>query len=250
MSARPEIDTPSEIEVSTGDVTSVRGFSAGGDRCGLKESGRRDVGGVLSDRPATAAGVFTTNKVKAAPVLLCQEVLAATASAGATVRAIVFNSGNANAMTGAPGLAHARQMQQAFAEGPGAAERGASGRGLRRLHRRDRRPPGHGQAAPRNPRPLPLPAGRRGGRGSDDDHGHRPQDRLRSLRPPPRARRCRGRVTPCRAREHDHRGRDGQGRGDDRPPHGHHAGLHRHRRRRLPAYFKRPSARRSRTAST
>jgi glutamate N-acetyltransferase / amino-acid N-acetyltransferase len=79
------------------------------------------VGGVLSDRAATAAGVFTTNKVKAAPVLLCQELLAAAASAGATVRGIVFNSGNANAMTGAPGLAHARQMQQAFAEGPGAA---------------------------------------------------------------------------------------------------------------------------------
>jgi glutamate N-acetyltransferase/amino-acid N-acetyltransferase len=116
------MSAPSEIETSTGDVTSVRGFSAGGDRCGLKESGRRDVGGILSDRPATAAGVFTTNKVKAAPVLLCQEVLAATATGtGATVRGIVFNSGNANAMTGAPGLEHARRMQRAFAEGPGAA---------------------------------------------------------------------------------------------------------------------------------
>jgi glutamate N-acetyltransferase/amino-acid N-acetyltransferase len=121
MSAPSPTETASEIETSTADVTAVRGFSAGGDRCGLKESGRRDVGGILSDRPASAAGVFTTNKVKAAPVLLCQEVLQRAASAGATVRGIVFNSGNANAMTGAPGLEHARQMQQAFAEGPGAA---------------------------------------------------------------------------------------------------------------------------------
>ncbi|MDQ3700270.1 MAG: bifunctional glutamate N-acetyltransferase/amino-acid acetyltransferase ArgJ [Chloroflexota bacterium] len=107
------------IEVAEGDVTAAQGFLAGGDRCGLKPSGRKDVGGVLSERPATAAGTFTTNKVKAAPVLLCQEVLGGTAQGAGHVRAIVFNSGNANAMTGAAGLENARRMQRAFAEGPG-----------------------------------------------------------------------------------------------------------------------------------
>ncbi|HVG96577.1 MAG TPA: bifunctional glutamate N-acetyltransferase/amino-acid acetyltransferase ArgJ [Chloroflexota bacterium] len=106
------------METFDGDITAARGFLAGGDRCGLKASGRKDVGAVLSERPATAAGTFTTNKVKAAPVLVCQEVLGA---AGGRARAIVFNSGNANAMTGAPGVADAHRMQAAFAEGPGAA---------------------------------------------------------------------------------------------------------------------------------
>ena len=106
------------METFDGDITAARGFLAGGDRCGLKASGRKDVGAVLSARPATAAGTFTTNKVKAAPVLVCQEVLGA---AGGRARAIVFNSGNANAMTGAPGVADAHRMQAAFAEGPGAA---------------------------------------------------------------------------------------------------------------------------------
>jgi glutamate N-acetyltransferase / amino-acid N-acetyltransferase len=109
------------IETLAGDVTAARGFLAGGDRCGLKESGRKDVGGILSERPATAAGTFTTNKVKAAPVLLCQEVLDALSRGGGHARGIVFNSGNANAMTGAPGLEDARRMQAAFAAGPGAA---------------------------------------------------------------------------------------------------------------------------------
>jgi glutamate N-acetyltransferase/amino-acid N-acetyltransferase len=112
MTASPDIET------FVGDITAAQGFLAGGDRCGLKVSGRKDVGGIISERPATAAGTFTTNKVKAAPVLLCQEVLGTIGQGQA--RAIVFNSGNANAMTGAPGLEIARRMQSAFAEGPGA----------------------------------------------------------------------------------------------------------------------------------
>lgn len=111
-------DTP-QIEVVEGDITAAQGFLAGGDRCGLKPSGRKDVGAILSERPAMAGGTFTTNKVKAAPVLLCQEALARVAGGASHARAIVFNSGNANAMTGAAGLANARRMQAAFAEGPG-----------------------------------------------------------------------------------------------------------------------------------
>ncbi|MBI3973981.1 MAG: bifunctional glutamate N-acetyltransferase/amino-acid acetyltransferase ArgJ [Chloroflexi bacterium] len=110
-----------DIETFSADVTAARGFLADGGTCGLKTSGRRDVGAVLSAHPATAAGTFTTNKVKAAPVLVCQEVLARDAGPGSHARAIVFNSGNANAATGEQGLANARRMQALLAAGPGAA---------------------------------------------------------------------------------------------------------------------------------
>src|SRR5438093_3077800 len=100
-----------DIENFSADITAARGFLAGGGTCGLKPSGRRDVGGVLSEYPAAAAGTFTTNKVKAAPVLVCQEVLAALRQRGGWARGIVFNSGNANAATGKQGHENARQMQ-------------------------------------------------------------------------------------------------------------------------------------------
>ena len=70
----------------------------------------KDVGGVLSQLPAAAVGTFTTNKVKAAPVLVCQEALAALRERGGRARGIAFNSGNANAATGRQGLDNARQM--------------------------------------------------------------------------------------------------------------------------------------------
>ncbi|ROT26516.1 bifunctional glutamate N-acetyltransferase/amino-acid acetyltransferase ArgJ [Micromonospora sp. HM5-17] len=81
-------------------VTAPRGFRASGVAAGLKASGAPDVAVVLNDGPATAAaGVFTTNRVKAAPVLWSQQVLR-----GGRVRAVVLNSGGANACTGAPGF--------------------------------------------------------------------------------------------------------------------------------------------------
>src|SRR5688500_17551774 len=108
----------SEVQEFVADVTAAEVFLAAGGTCGLKASGRPEVGAILSARPASAAGTFTTNKVKAAPVLVCQEVLH---RAGGSARAVVFNSGNANAATGARGLECARRMQQIFASGPGAA---------------------------------------------------------------------------------------------------------------------------------
>ena len=111
------MNTQEQLEVFSADVTAARGFLAGGGTCGLKASGRKDVGGVLSQEPAVGAGTFTTNKLKAAPVLVCQEVLARSRH---HVRGIVFNSGNANAATGEQGLQNARRMQALFAEGPGA----------------------------------------------------------------------------------------------------------------------------------
>jgi glutamate N-acetyltransferase / amino-acid N-acetyltransferase len=81
-------------------VTSPQGFRAAGVAAGLKESGSPDVAVVINDGPgAAAAGVFTTNRVKAAPVLWSQQVLA-----GHTVRAVVLNSGGANACTGPAGF--------------------------------------------------------------------------------------------------------------------------------------------------
>jgi glutamate N-acetyltransferase / amino-acid N-acetyltransferase len=81
-------------------VTSPQGFRAAGVAAGLKESGSPDVAVVINDGPgAAAAGVFTANRVKAAPVLWSQQVLA-----GHTVRAVVLNSGGANACTGPAGF--------------------------------------------------------------------------------------------------------------------------------------------------
>jgi glutamate N-acetyltransferase/amino-acid N-acetyltransferase len=80
-------------------VTAPKGFRASGVAAGLKTSGL-DVALVVNDGPlAAAAGVFTTNRVKAAPVLWSQQVLRAGA-----VRAVVLNSGGANACTGPKGF--------------------------------------------------------------------------------------------------------------------------------------------------
>ena len=96
----------------------VPGFRFAGAHCGLKETRRRDMALILSDRPAQAAGVFTTNRVKAAPVRIGQERLR-----GGQVQAILVNSGNANAYTGRDGLAVAREMTRWMASALGVPER-------------------------------------------------------------------------------------------------------------------------------
>ncbi|QEG39583.1 bifunctional glutamate N-acetyltransferase/amino-acid acetyltransferase ArgJ [Roseimaritima ulvae] len=93
------------------------GYRFAGVACGIKASGRADLSLLVSDQPVVAAGVFTTNQVVAAPVLLCK---ARTPSA--TVRAVVVNSGNANACTGKQGEADAQQMTQWVAEKLGIAD--------------------------------------------------------------------------------------------------------------------------------
>jgi len=81
-------------------VTTPLGFRAAGVAAGIKESGLPDVAVVINDGPsAAAAGVFTANRVKAAPVLWSRQVLA-----GGVVRAVVLNSGGANACTGPAGF--------------------------------------------------------------------------------------------------------------------------------------------------
>jgi glutamate N-acetyltransferase/amino-acid N-acetyltransferase len=94
-----------------GGITSPRGFRAAGVRCGIKKSGRKDLTMIVSSRPAAAAGAFTTNLVKAAPVVLTEGLV----DAGKRLRAVVVNSGNANAMTGERGMADARIMAHSAA---------------------------------------------------------------------------------------------------------------------------------------
>jgi glutamate N-acetyltransferase/amino-acid N-acetyltransferase len=84
-------------------VTAARGFRAGGVTAGLKPSGRPDLALVVNDGPEhTAAAVFTTNRVQAAPVLWSRQVLL-----DGRVDAVVLNSGGANACTGVEGFADA-----------------------------------------------------------------------------------------------------------------------------------------------
>lgn len=92
----------------------VPGFRFAGVHCGLKPSGKRDIGLIVSECPAVAVGAFTTNLVKAAPVLIGQQRLKA-----GRVQAILVNSGNANAYTGQGGLRVAREMTRLVADGLG-----------------------------------------------------------------------------------------------------------------------------------
>jgi len=91
-------------------VTAPKGFLAGTARCGLKKAGD-DLAIIFSERPAVAAAVFTQNLAQAAPVLVSREHLRFK-----THRAIVVNSGGANACTGEEGLDDARATAQMVAE--------------------------------------------------------------------------------------------------------------------------------------
>ena len=95
------------------------GFQTAATACGLKVSGNLDLGLVWSDAPCSAAGVFTTNRVQAAPVHVCRETLAAAAG---RMRGVLYNSGCANAVTGDRGLVDARRMRALGAASIGAAD--------------------------------------------------------------------------------------------------------------------------------
>jgi glutamate N-acetyltransferase / amino-acid N-acetyltransferase len=89
-------------------VTAPLGFRAAGIAAGLKDGGQRDLALVVNDGPSrAAAGVFTRNRVKAAPVLWSEQVLR-----GGRLHAVVLNSGGANACTGADGFQDAHQTAE------------------------------------------------------------------------------------------------------------------------------------------
>jgi glutamate N-acetyltransferase/amino-acid N-acetyltransferase len=92
-------------------VTAAKGFRAAGVAAGIKPSGRTDVALVVNDGPQRhAAGVFTGNRIKAAPVLWSEQVVK-----GGQVVAVVLNAGNANACTGALGFQHAHRTAEEVA---------------------------------------------------------------------------------------------------------------------------------------
>jgi len=107
----------SEFTTVDGGVTAPQEFKAAGVSAGIKAS-KPDLALIVSERPAAVAGVFTTNRIQAAPVRICREKLT-----GKQATAIVVNSGNANACTGARGEADVRRMAMAAAEELGVEEK-------------------------------------------------------------------------------------------------------------------------------
>ncbi|MCC7261196.1 MAG: bifunctional glutamate N-acetyltransferase/amino-acid acetyltransferase ArgJ [Candidatus Latescibacteria bacterium] len=92
--------------IEQGNVTSPKGFQAAGVHVGVKPgSTKKDLALVYSEQPASAAAVYTSNRVQAAPIQVDREHLQ-----DGQARAVVLNSGNANACTGAQGLENARRM--------------------------------------------------------------------------------------------------------------------------------------------
>ncbi len=102
--------------IPRGTITSPKGFSAGATYAGINKQAKHelDLGILLSEVPSVAAAVFTTNRIKAAPVTLCQQRLQA-----GRAMAVVVNSGCANTLTGEQGLADATEMAKLAAEGIG-----------------------------------------------------------------------------------------------------------------------------------
>jgi len=88
------------VRLDNPHLTLVPGYRAAGVGCGLKKAGGLDLALVCADAPCTAAAVFTTNQVKAAPVLYDQALI----GAGQLIQAVLINSGGANACTGRQGL--------------------------------------------------------------------------------------------------------------------------------------------------
>lgn len=97
--------------ISYKNIASPKGFQATGVHCGLKHK-KKDLALLVSDVPASVAGVFTTNAIKAAPLLITKDVVYETGK----MQAIIVNAGNANACTGKQGMADAYMMQKLTAE--------------------------------------------------------------------------------------------------------------------------------------
>lgn len=92
--------------IENGSVTSVNGIKAAGIHCGIKKQ-KKDLALIYSDVPSNAAGTFTLNKVVAAPLVISKNII----KQQNKVKAILVNSGNANACTGTPGFENALDSQ-------------------------------------------------------------------------------------------------------------------------------------------
>lgn len=100
------------MEIIKGGVTAAKGFEAASTAAGIKYKDRTDMALIYSQAPCVAAGTFTKNVVKAAPVKLDQQVV----GSGAKVQAVVVNSGIANACTGAEGFGYCKDTAVAAAK--------------------------------------------------------------------------------------------------------------------------------------
>ena len=103
--------------MSSESIDLPAGFRYAGVACGIKPSGKPDLSLIVADRPVVAAGVYTTNQVVAAPVVLSRD-----RTPSGTVRAVIANSGNANACTGEQGMKDAAAMCRKTAELVGCVE--------------------------------------------------------------------------------------------------------------------------------
>lgn len=108
------------MEIIKGGVTAAKGYEASSTAAGIKYQDRTDMAMVYSRVPCVAAGTFTTNVVKAAPVKWDQQVVAG----GAKAQAVIVNSGIANACTGAEGFGYCEDTAQAAAEALGISKDG------------------------------------------------------------------------------------------------------------------------------
>lgn len=99
------------MKIIKGGVTSAKNFKANGLSAGIKRSGKPDLSLIYSEIPAAAAGVFTTNSVKAAPVIVSQKHIK-----NGKAQAIITNSGNANCFTGHFGYVYAVKTTQLIAK--------------------------------------------------------------------------------------------------------------------------------------
>ncbi|MFC5602301.1 bifunctional ornithine acetyltransferase/N-acetylglutamate synthase [Sporosarcina koreensis] len=97
--------------ISGKNIATPKGFKAVGIHCGLKHK-KYDLAVLLSEVPASVAGVFTTNAIQAAPLVVTKEVVQQTGQ----MQAVIINSGNANACTGKQGMCDALTMQEKTAE--------------------------------------------------------------------------------------------------------------------------------------
>ena len=94
-----------------GSITSPKGFKAAGIAAGIKKSGKLDLALIVSDVPANAAAVFTTNQYQAAPIIVSKQNIKS-----GICQAIIANAGNANCGTGKQGLADTQKMVDVTAQ--------------------------------------------------------------------------------------------------------------------------------------
>src|SRR6188474_2247727 len=114
--ALPMSSKSKRYRIIEGGVAAPEGFVCSAVQCGIKDPAkpRPDLGLIYSKVSGVTAAAFTSNKVKAAPVKVCQAHLRAN-----DIRAIIVNSGNANACTGPRGILDAKMMAEVTADGLG-----------------------------------------------------------------------------------------------------------------------------------